>query len=202
MRLEFLSIGGFMVSAFRALEKPAQSVVAAVALLVVAVVASIAVILGASEAGAQGMTLDICPSDYGGFPEDAPALTCGCSTEAVKQGSVYGANPYYWQSAPCRAALHAGAIGTQGGQVVIEPSRQSFFPAVARNGVKARSYGDGMGFRVAAVPGSMPATPTSGPEVDEAGKPVQAPIAETLHATGRVQLYINFATDKDKPLPS
>jgi len=106
-----------VISAFRALERPAQSVVAAGALLVVAVVASIAGILRASEAGARGMTLDICPSDYGSFPEDAPTLTCGCSAEAVKQGSsVYGANPYYWQSAPCRAALHAGAIGAQGGQ--------------------------------------------------------------------------------------
>jgi outer membrane protein OmpA-like peptidoglycan-associated protein len=155
-----------------------------------------------SSAQAGGMTLDICPSDYGSFPEDAPALTCGCPAEAMKDGSVYGANPYYWQSAPCRAALHAGAAGAQGGQIVIAPEAQPFFPAVTRNGVEGSSYGEGKGFRVTAVPGSMPAAAAAGPEVDAAGQPVQAPIAETLRATGRVQLYINFATDKDKPLPS
>jgi outer membrane protein OmpA-like peptidoglycan-associated protein len=149
-----------------------------------------------------GMTLDVCPSDYGSFPEDAPALTCSCSAEAVKDGSVYGANPYYWQSAPCRAALHAGAANAQGGQIVIAPEPQPFFPAVTRNGVEGRSYGEGEGFRVTAVPGSMPAASATTPAVDAAGQPVQAPIAETLRATGRVQLYINFATDKDKPLPS
>ena len=73
--------------------------------------------------------------------------------------------------------------------------------------MEASSWGEGMGFRVAAVPGSMPvaaAAPAAAPEpaVDAAGKPIQAPIAETLRATGRVQLYVNFATDQDKPLPS
>jgi outer membrane protein OmpA-like peptidoglycan-associated protein len=152
--------------------------------------------------GEAGMTLDICPSDYGSFPEDAPALTCGCSAEAVKEGRVFGTNPYFWQSAPCRAAVHAGALGPQGGQIVIAPEAQPFFPAVTRNGIEADSYGEGEGFRVTAVPGSMPTATATAPEVDASGKPVQAPIAETLRATGRVQLYINFATDKDKPLPS
>jgi outer membrane protein OmpA-like peptidoglycan-associated protein len=35
-----------------------------------------------------------------------------------------------------------------------------------------------------------------------AGKPIQAPVAKTLRETGRVQLYANFATDQEKPLPS
>jgi outer membrane protein OmpA-like peptidoglycan-associated protein len=156
----------------------------------------------AGAALAAGMTLDICPSDYGDFPEDAPALTCGCSADAVKGGRVIGANPYFWQSAPCRAALHAGAVGAPGGQIVMAPEAQPFFPAVTRNGVEGDSYGKGKGFRVTAVPGSMPTAAPTAPEVDASGKPVQAPIAATLRATGRVQLYINFATDKDKPLPS
>lgn len=61
-----------------------------------------------------------------------------------------------------------------------------------------------MGFRVAAVPGATPVATAAAPSpaVDQSGKPVQAPIAATLRATGRVQLYINFATDQDKPLPS
>jgi outer membrane protein OmpA-like peptidoglycan-associated protein len=158
----------------------------------------------ASNSGSQQlaeMTLDVCPSDYGSFPEDAPTLSCACSAVATKEGNVRGANPYYWQSALCRAAVHAGAIGPDGGQIIVEPSKQSFYPAVTRNGVEADSYGEGMGFHVTAVPGSMPKAAAT-PAVDAAGKPVQAPIAATLAATGRVQLYINFATDKDKPLPS
>ena len=71
------------------------------------------------------MTFDICPTDYGSFPEDAPTLTCGCSAEAVKQGTVWGTNRYYYQSSLCRAALHAGAIGAQGGQIVVEPTQRA-----------------------------------------------------------------------------
>ena len=154
------------------------------------------------RATSSGMTLDICPTDYGSFPEDAPPLTCGCSADAVKAGNVNGANPYFYQSSLCRAALHAGAVGADGGEIVVTPEKAAFFPAVSRNGVEAGSYGEGMGFHVTAVPGAMPATTPPKPALDQAGKPIQAPIAETLRETGRVQLYINFATDQDKPLPS
>ena len=153
-------------------------------------------------ADAAGATLDICPTGYGSFPEDAPALTCGCPAAAVKAGNVRGANPYYYQSSVCRAALHAGVTGPEGGKIVVKPEKASFFPAVTRNGVQADSWGQGMGFRVEAAPGATPVAAAPAPAVDQTGKPIQAPIAATLRATGRVQLYINFATDQDKPLPS
>src|SRR5258708_30711629 len=104
------------------------------------------------------MKLDICPSDYGSFPEDAPPLTCGCSAESVKQGSVYGANPYYYLNSLCRAALHAGAIGATGGQIVVKPEKAAFFPSVERNGVAAGSNSGGMGVRVTALSGATPAS--------------------------------------------
>jgi outer membrane protein OmpA-like peptidoglycan-associated protein len=155
-------------------------------------------------ADSAGATLDICPTDYGSIPDDAPPLTCGCSAAAVKAGNVRGTNPYYYQSSVCRAALHGGVIGTEGGKIVVKPEKAPFFPAVTRNGVRGDSWGQGMGFRVAAVPGAAPvaAATAPSPAVDQTGKPVQAPIAATLRATGRVQLYINFATDQDRPLPS
>ena len=103
------------------------------------------------------MTLDVCPTDYGSFPENAPQLTCGCDAASVTKGNVRGANPYYYQSSLCRAALHAGAIGAQGGQIVVRPEKATVFPAVPRNGVTADSWGEGMGFRVA-VAGQQPAT--------------------------------------------
>ena len=111
---------------------------------------------GSAPVQAQGMTLDICPTDYGSFPENAPQLTCGCDAESVKKGNVRGANPYYYQSSLCRAALHAGAIGAQGGQIVVRPEKATIFPAVPRNGVTADSWGEGMGFRVVAA-GQPPA---------------------------------------------
>ncbi len=157
-------------------------------------------------ANKAGLTLDICPTNYGNFPEDAPPVTCPCSADAVKEGSVDGANPYYYQSSLCRAAVHAGVIAATGGQIVVVPGKAPFFPAVTKNGIEAGSWGEGMGFKVSAVPGAAPvvaaAPPPAEPAVDSSGQPVQAPIAETLKATGRVQLYINFATDQAEPLPT
>src|SRR5579872_7096646 len=101
---------------------------------------------------AAGMTLDVCPSSYDGFKEDAPPLTCGCTREAAKSGTVWGANPYYWQSAVCRAAWHAGVISAAGGQVLVTPENAPVFPAVNRNGIGTSGSNGGFGFRVAAVP--------------------------------------------------
>src|SRR5215207_6649638 len=109
---------------------------------------------GSANVRAQGMALDICPTDYGSLPENAPPLTCGCSAAAVKTGTVWGTNPYYYQSALCRAALHAGAIGAEGGQIVVQPLKSAFYPAVTRNGIRAASSKGGMGFSVAAKAGS------------------------------------------------
>lgn len=38
--------------------------------------------------------------------------------------------------------------------------------------------------------------------MDAAGKPIQAPIAPTLKATGHVQVYVNFVTDSAQLQPS
>jgi hypothetical protein len=112
----------------------------------------------AAPAQATGMTLDVRPSNYGSFPDDAPMLTCGCDAAAVKTGNVRGANPYYYQSSLCRSALHAGAIGPEGGQIVVQPKKAAFFPAVSRNGVAADSWGQGKGFSVGAAPGGRSAS--------------------------------------------
>ena len=101
----------------------------------------------------DGRTLNICPTNYGSFPEDAPSLTCGCDAASVKRGNVNGANPYHYDSSLCRAALHAGAIGTEGGKILVKPEKASFFPAVLRNGVETSSSSGGMGFSVTAASG-------------------------------------------------
>ena len=100
------------------------------------------------------------PGDYGNFPEDAPPLTCGCSAAAVKEGSVRGANPYYYQSSLCHAALHAGAIGA-GRPNQGRAQKTEFFPAVTRNSVAAGSWGEGMGFSVVVAGGSPAQAPAA-----------------------------------------
>src|SRR6202023_588390 len=85
------------------------------------------------ESTVKSTTLDICPNWYGEFGEDSPPLTCGCTAAAAKQGGVIGANPYYWQSGICPAALHAGVIGADGGQVIVTPDKAPVFPGITRN---------------------------------------------------------------------
>jgi outer membrane protein OmpA-like peptidoglycan-associated protein len=120
----------------------------------------------------------------------------------MKMGSVYGTNPYMWQSALCVAALHAGAIGAQGGKITVKPEKAQFYPAVSRNGTTSGSFGEARGFRVVVAGAASAAAGATPATVDTAGKPIQAPIASTLRETGGVQLYVNFATDQEKPLPS
>jgi outer membrane protein OmpA-like peptidoglycan-associated protein len=152
-------------------------------------------------ATSAGMTLDVCPDSFSNFPADGPPLTCGCTAEAVKRGSVYGANPYMYQSNLCRAAVHAGAISSQGGQIVATPAKAPMFPAVTRNGVSSSSDSGGVGFQIAvSTPSPTPTlrAPPPAPAADARGRPIQAPIAETLKAVGKVQVYINFATASDR----
>ena len=145
-----------------------------------------------------GILLDVCPNNYINFPLDSPPLTCQCSAEQAKaDATVWGTNPFEATSDICRAAVHAGSISTTGGEVrVIAAQNVPVFPSVTRNGVKSASSGAGNGFSVEVT------QKAAAPAVDAAGTPVQAPIAETLKATGRVQLYVNFATDKAEPLPT
>ena len=128
---------------------------------------------------------------------DTPPLTCTCSPELAKDGgTIWGANPYTVISSLCRGAVQAGAIDLSGGQITVVPAAGiAVFPSVTKNGVESGSAGKGDGFSVKVSAAAKPA-------VDAAGVPIQAPIAATLEETGRVQLYINFATDKAEPLPS
>lgn len=69
------------------------------------------------------------------------SLLCDCPSEATATGSVWGDEVYTDDSAICRSALHAGAIGTEGGQVfVVEAPGQSAYPAVTRNSVASNAW--------------------------------------------------------------
>jgi uncharacterized caspase-like protein/outer membrane protein OmpA-like peptidoglycan-associated protein len=143
--------------------------------------------------------MEFCPQNYQEFPINGPALTCGCTTETSTPGraSVYGDKVYAGHSSLCLAARHAGAITGRGGKIIVTPmptpDADPPFPSVLRNGIQ--SYGSapiGPSFRVS----------SADPVVAPPAAPTQPPIAETLRAQGRVQVYINFDTDRASLQPS
>jgi LCCL domain len=71
-------------------------------------------------------------------------FTCTCSGEAARSsnGAVWGTDVYTDDSDLCRAALHAGAIGADGGQITVARSEgRSYYIGSARNGVASNDYG-------------------------------------------------------------
>ncbi|WP_299329708.1 LCCL domain-containing protein [Parasphingopyxis sp.] len=90
----------------------------------------------------SGGEVSNCPG-YGFALRAAPGrVTCRCTRTGVSAGQVFGTNVYSERSAVCRAALHAGAVGRDGGVVTIFPGGgQSSFRGSSRNGVMTLNAG-------------------------------------------------------------
>ena len=77
-------------------------------------------------------------------------MACSCPAGATASGSVWGSGPYTGDSAICRAAVHAGVIGAQGGVVnLTQAPGQDAYEASVANGVTTSgwgSYGDSFDF--------------------------------------------------------
>lgn len=88
----------------------------------------------APSAGPSG----VCPARLASGTE---TITCGCPPEAIK-GSVWGSGTYTSDSSICRAALHAGAIPHDGGEVTVRaaPGCRNY-EGTAIRGVTSYSYG-------------------------------------------------------------
>jgi outer membrane protein OmpA-like peptidoglycan-associated protein len=129
----------------------------------------------------------ICPDDFDAYAGNTDPVPCACTAEAVKRGSVWGMDVYTGDSSVCRAALHAGSVGQNGGPVTVipEPGRNAY-PGVTRNGVQSSNYG--------AYKSSFRFDATAMPIMLQ-DKPAQQPIAATIQRTGQVQLYIQFRFD-------
>ncbi len=145
--------------------------------------------LGTTSTWAQDsadMTLDICPNNFINFPTDISGLRCTCSAEQAKaNATIWGANPYDAGSDICRAAVHAGAITTAGGQVRITPAiGVKVFPSVTRNDIRSASSGADDGYKVDVSPGA------SGSATDTA--PTEPVVAATDICPNNL---INFPTD-------
>jgi hypothetical protein len=93
---------------------------------------------------------DPCPATYDELANQQGPVKCMCSAEATQRGQAWGHDTYSSDSAICRAALHAGAVGARGGQVTLRPAPgQRSYPSTVRNGVTSASRGGGrMSFRI------------------------------------------------------
>ncbi|CAH0237992.1 LCCL domain-containing protein [Roseomonas sp. CECT 9278] len=80
-----------------------------------------------------------CPANFEGRTE---ALACLCNAALVAAGSVWGTGVYSSDSQICRAALHAGLVGLQGGAIGLVPrGRQAQFTGSRANGVTSMNFG-------------------------------------------------------------
>jgi hypothetical protein len=81
--------------------------------------------------------------DFGkDFRDTGKTITCYCSPGATQNGVVWGSGIYAYDSRICRSALHAGAVGAEGGLVrfTVSAGRASYQGSYA-NGVESLDYG-------------------------------------------------------------
>lgn len=102
---------------------------------------------GISVGGSSGsQNVKDCPSNATAFRGSGRTVTCRCTDSATTSGSVWGTGVYTDDSKICRAAVHAGKIGSRGGVVTFTTlSGQSSYSASMRNGVSTASFGSWSG---------------------------------------------------------
>lgn len=83
-----------------------------------------------------------CPDDMRAYAGSEEVVRCTCTAQAAQRsGSVWGSDAYTADSATCRAALHAGAVRRQGGQVSIRMlTGLPRYVGTTRNGVASTNY--------------------------------------------------------------
>ena len=140
---------------------------------------------GARPAQAAAAGPSLCPDNFDAFRDTDETLACLCPAEATSRGALWGTDTYTADSGICRAAVHAGVIPRTGGPVTVVPQPgRNAYPGTTRNGIASNNYGAyRSSFRFDA-PAQRVAM----------GAPVQAPVAESLRATGKVALYVTFRT--------
>lgn len=83
-----------------------------------------------------------CPANAAAMRGTNRELSCRCSASATRSGSVWGSDVYTDDSTICRAALHAGAVGENGGLVTLRPVEgRSSYDGSQRNGVASADFG-------------------------------------------------------------
>lgn len=83
-----------------------------------------------------------CPDNFVAFRGTDSALACTCTADATQQGGVWGMDVYTEDSSICQAAVHAGLIPADGGDITVMPSPGlKAYPGLTRNGVASGNNG-------------------------------------------------------------
>jgi hypothetical protein len=83
-----------------------------------------------------------CPRNAITLRGSRETLRCECPSGASQSGTVWGTGTYTDDSSVCRAAVHAGVIGTRGGIIRVTPlPGRSSYSGSRRNSVESRNYG-------------------------------------------------------------
>lgn len=86
--------------------------------------------------------LEACPTTATALRGSGETVECSCDANAASTGNVWGSGPYTDDSRICRAAVHAGVIGPQGGDVSFTVSAGlDAYEGTEENGIETRDYG-------------------------------------------------------------
>ena len=78
----------------------------------------------------------------GSYPVGQESYDCTCPPMSEARGSVWGSGPYTADSNICMAALHYGAIGLQGGEVIAYAfAGMDSYESSMANGVQTSTWG-------------------------------------------------------------
>ncbi len=103
---------------------------------------SVAAYGGSGLGGGGIISRASCPSNATQYRGTGRTISCGCSSSAAGSGSVWGSGVYTDDSRICRAAVHAGVIGSGGGNVTFRMvGPRGSYQQSSANGVSTRSYG-------------------------------------------------------------
>jgi outer membrane protein OmpA-like peptidoglycan-associated protein len=157
----------------------------------------------------DAFALQQCPDNFVGYRGTSQPLACSCPPDSTERGAVWGMGPYTEDSSICMAAVHAGILTSDGGDVTILPAPgQRSYPGLTRNGVASGNNGQSDGsFNFAQVPqraasaapppASLP-TPAL-PAVDAVVPMAAAPAAEAVTISQCPDNFVAFR-ETDAPL--
>ena len=93
---------------------------------------------GSPQCPVKAAKLSVCPDSFGSRSQ----LECECPAAKTNTGSVWGSGTYTTDSSVCRAAVHAGAIGSAGGKVTAKSAKGcGKYSGSEKNGVKTSDWG-------------------------------------------------------------
>ena len=127
---------------------------------------------------------DPCPKSLGINRELPTPFSCTCSAQSTADAVIWGTDVYTDDSALCRAALHAGVITAQGGQVTVNRTEgRGLYVGTVRNGVKSNdfpAFPSSISFK-----GTPPAPPGPGPCPSSIGFARELPMPFTCRCSAQ-----------------